>query len=197
MTPRIRPYKNVDESGWLRCRVLSFLSTPYFDDVKASKDRYSRPAIELVAEAGDDIVGLLDLELETAPGDLCWKSGSLGGVMWNIAVHPDHQRERIATRLLEEAVALSRKKGIQRIEAWTRNHPPTQAWYEKNGFRKIHTYLHVFVDDDEASEEFPASTRSDLRVVNAFAHYTGDAPEEIRSRFRRVHDCFLYELLMD
>ena len=33
----------------------------------------------------------------------------------------------------------------------------------------------------------------ELRLVKAFAHYTGDNPEEIRARYRRVHDDVLYE----
>lgn len=123
-TSRIRPYEGTDEAGWPRCRVLSFLSTPYFDDVKTSKDRYDNPAVELVAKVEEDIVGLLDLELETVPGELCWKSGPLGAVMWNIAVHPDHQREGIATSLLHEALSLAKRNGIKRIETWTRDTGP-------------------------------------------------------------------------
>lgn len=131
----IRRYQHQDEVGWLRCRALSFLSTPYFDDVRSSKDRYENPAIELVAESGDLVVGLLDVELEPDPGSLCWREGPLGSVN-----------------------------------------------------------LHVFVDADEATEEFPASTKSGLKVVNAFAHYTDDAAPEIATRFKRVQDCVLYEL---
>jgi len=30
----IRPYVERDEQGWLRCRVLSFLDTAFFDSVE-------------------------------------------------------------------------------------------------------------------------------------------------------------------
>ena len=33
----------------------------------------------------------------------------------------------------------------------------------------------------------------ELRLVKAFAHDTGDRPEEIRPRYARVHDDVLYE----
>jgi hypothetical protein len=33
-----------------------------------------------------------------------------------------------------------------------------------------------------------------LRPVKLFAHYVGDDPETIRTRFRRVHEDVLYEL---
>ena len=58
----IRSYEPADESGWLRCRVLAFLDSAFFDAVEREKERYARPAIELVAEEGGEIVGLLDLE---------------------------------------------------------------------------------------------------------------------------------------
>lgn len=33
MPVQVRDYQPADEQGWLRCRVLSFLGTAYFDDV--------------------------------------------------------------------------------------------------------------------------------------------------------------------
>jgi hypothetical protein len=37
----------------------------------------------------------------------------------------------------------------------------------------------------------------DLRLVKAFAHYTGDRRDEIRGRYQRVHDDVLYEKRLD
>ena len=61
----VRPYEPADEVGWVRCRVLSFLGSAFWDAVEREKERYERPAIELVAEDDGAIVGLLDLECET------------------------------------------------------------------------------------------------------------------------------------
>ncbi|WP_250130156.1 hypothetical protein [Jeotgalicoccus sp. WY2] len=33
----IRNYEEKDEKGWVRCRVLSFLDTAYYDDVHREK----------------------------------------------------------------------------------------------------------------------------------------------------------------
>ena len=60
----IRPYRDEDEQGWVRCRVLSFLDSAYFDDVRREKERYEHPALELVAERDGEIVGLIDVECE-------------------------------------------------------------------------------------------------------------------------------------
>ena len=63
----IRHYTENDEQGWLRCRVLSFLNTAYFDNVLKEKEVYKNPAIELVAIIDDQVVGLIDIEYEVEP----------------------------------------------------------------------------------------------------------------------------------
>ena len=41
----------------MRCRVLSFLGSAFWDAVEREKERYEHPAIELVAEEDGEIVG--------------------------------------------------------------------------------------------------------------------------------------------
>ena len=41
----IRPYQPSDEAQWLRCRVLAFLDTAYYDNVCREKEHYSNPSI--------------------------------------------------------------------------------------------------------------------------------------------------------
>ena len=53
------------------CRVLSFLDSAFFDDVRRSKEHYEHASIELVAEREGEIVGLIDVECETEPGTVC------------------------------------------------------------------------------------------------------------------------------
>ncbi|GAA4231017.1 hypothetical protein FHR32_004895 [Streptosporangium album] len=43
-----RAVGSADEESWLRCRVLSFLHKPYFDDVRTSKPGCPPPGYELV-----------------------------------------------------------------------------------------------------------------------------------------------------
>ena len=181
----VRLYEPADEVGWVRCRVLSFLGSAFFDDVQREKERYEHPAIELVAEDDGAIVGLLDVEYETPA--LADRPGH-GGMIWHLAVHPDHQRRGIAAALLEEAERRSRERGLERLEAWTRDDAHVQRWYESHGFVLIDGYLHVYLERDDLRQ-----FDGELRLVKAFAHYTGDRPEEIRDRYARVHDDVLYE----
>jgi ribosomal protein S18 acetylase RimI-like enzyme len=188
----IRPYEAPDEEGWLRCRVLSFLGSAYFDDVRQEKEHYANPAIELVAEEDGELVGLIDVECELEPGTVCEDRPGLGGMIWHLAVHPDYQRSGVATTLLREAERLAADRGVVRFEAWTRDDAHVQAWYESRGFTRVYSYLHVFVEHSEGLRDlFPIA--DELRPVKLFAHYTGDDPDAVKRRFARVHDCVLYE----
>jgi GNAT superfamily N-acetyltransferase len=182
----IRPYEDRDERGWLICRLLSFFDTAFFDAVEREKERYDREAIELVAENDDGrIIGLLDLECQS--DGLSSRPGT-GGMIWHLATHPDHQRQGVATALLAEAEQQARERGLVRLEAWTRDDAPTQRWYERHGFVQVDSYLHVYLERDDLR-----AFDDELRLVKAFAHYTGDRRDEIRQRFSRVHDDVLYE----
>ena len=190
----IRAYQEGDERGWVICRVLSFLDTSFFDDVRQTKERYENPAIELVAERAGEIVGLIDIECEEVPGTVCEDRPGLGGMIWHLAVHPDHQRQGVATELLRKAERHAREQHLVRFEAWTRDDPAARAWYESRGFELVNSYLHVYIEVQEGlRDEFPISVDG-LRPVKLFAHYIGEDRGAIRQRFSRVHDDVLYEL---
>ncbi len=88
----IRFYEEKDEREWVRCRVLSFLDTAYFDHVLRKKETYENPSIELIAEKDGQIIGLIDIEIEKKQGKVCTQGAGGGGMIWHIAVHPDFRR---------------------------------------------------------------------------------------------------------
>lgn len=167
------------------------------DNVLREKERYQNPAIELVAELDGAIVGLIGLECETEPGTVCSDRPGPGAMIWHLAVHPDYRGRGIARALFDEAVAWARARGIVRLEAWTRDDADVRRWYEQQGFQQVDSYLHVYLD---GREEVTGAVRSEiprLYPVHVFAHYVGEDWEGIRARFRRVHECVLYELKLD
>ncbi|MCA1051029.1 GNAT family N-acetyltransferase [Priestia aryabhattai] len=190
----IRDYKETDETGWLRCRVLSFLDTAYFDNVLRVKEKYKNSAVELVAVDNKQIVGLIDVECESQKGTVCSGLESrLGGMIWHLAVHPDFRRKGIANQLLYAAENQVRKLGITYLEAWTRDDHWVNKWYLKNNFKTTASYLHVFLETSTEIKKALSSSVHYLQPVQAFAHYTGPEKEKIIREYDRVHECYCYQ----
>lgn len=188
----VRDYQVTDEIGWVRCRVLSFLNTAYFDNVLQKKETYVQPAIELVAIEDQQVIGLLDIEYEVQPHTVCSKGEGLGGMIWHIAVHPDYQRKGVGQQLLQEAEKRAQEKQLNRLEAWTRDDQWVNNWYINNQFSIVDSYLQVFMDG-EALKNLVIADIPDLYPIQAFAHYVGKEPEKIKERFARVHECICFE----
>lgn len=183
----VRAYAVEDEEGWVRCRVLSFLDTSYFDDVHPEKETYRNPSIELVADREGTIIGLIDLELDTDERAVC-SGAEPGGMIWHLAVHPDFQRQGIGTALFEEAARQASEAGVGFLEAWTREDDAAVSWYERTGFEQGDSYLHVYLARDDA-QAVCKSTIEGLSIDTAFAQYVGDEEARIEERFDRVHRC--------
>ena len=184
----IRSYQTGDEQQWLRCRVLAFLHTAFYDDVLREKPRYDNRSIELVA-VDHDVLGFLDIELEAVPGTICAGLAGLGGMIWNLGVHPDHRRRAIARHLLDEGTRRARSMGMTALQAWTRDDAAARAWYEAAGFRRVFSYWHVYLDSAPLATPIPG-----LHPVQTFAHYVGPDIDAVRPHCRRVHECARYQL---
>lgn len=216
---RIRRFTAADEPSWLRCRVLAFLDSAYYDDVRRVRPRGND--LELVVVIGQEVVGILDIEY----------AGALA-IIDTIAVHPDHRRRGIADALLDEALALLPAE-ITALDAWTREDAAANAWYLARGMTASDHYLHVYWNHDDAREqgaegpdaegpdaegqdaghqeaqdqeardlgsrdrgagEAWTSTMGLLRPISVFAHARLEHEAELRERFVRVHVCRRYSL---
>lgn len=189
----IREYYAEDELSWVRCRVLSFLNTAYYDNVLKEKEKYINPSIELVAIVDGEVVGLIDVEYEIEEETVCSRGNGLGGMIWHIAIHPDFQRMGIGTRLLDKAVAIAKEKGLNRLEAWTRDDAWVCEWYIKKGFLQVDSYLHVFAVGEDELKGLVKNEIPKLYPIQTFAHYVGENKDEIKKKFNRVHECFCFE----
>jgi GNAT superfamily N-acetyltransferase len=184
----VRPYAVSDETSWLQCRALSFLGSQYYDDVRPRRLELEEPAIALVAvNDNQTVIGVLDLEIE---GDRA--------TIDTVAVHPDHQGHRIATTLLHAAIPELKRLGlgVSILDAWTREDPAANAWYQRNGFIEKYRYMHVYLGDDDIGEGF--TTPDGLSSpVSAFMHAPIEREHEVRERYARTYVCRQYELRLD
>ncbi|MNJ70301.1 Acetyltransferase (GNAT) family protein [compost metagenome] len=93
--------------------MLSFLDTAYYDNVLKEKEHYDNPSIELVALESDEVIGFIDIELDTPSGRVCSNRSGVGGMIWHLGVHPDYRKMGIGRALLNEAITMVK---AQRIE---------------------------------------------------------------------------------
>jgi ribosomal protein S18 acetylase RimI-like enzyme len=178
----IRPYRPADEPSWLRCRVLAFLPTGYYDDVRVDKPAIA-DGLELVAVDDDVVVGLLDVSVDGADATI-----------ESVAVHPDRCRQGVGTALLERALGDMRERGVRRIEAWTREDAAANGWYRRRGFVESQRYLHVYADGHDEVRAAQVSAAAELIPVHTFLHLLDmDRETEMRERFGRVYVCRCYE----
>lgn len=189
----IRRYEPRDEGAWLRCRALSFLDTAYFDDVWTSKPSYENPSLEVVAEKGGHLAGLIEVEKEVEPGTVCSKRSGPRAMIWSIGVLPEYRRQGIGRALVAAAVQWAQDEALAYLEAWTRDDAWVQAWYEALGFQQFDSYWHVYLKDDAAERTFP-SKHPALRPKAVFAHLL-EAPAVLgTAKPDRIHQCCGYEL---
>ena len=100
----IRPYNTSDEESWLKCRLVSFHDSAYYDDVYTKKPIFNNSSLELVAELNNEIVGILDLEKDNKDGSICYCKSGIGTMVWTIAVLPEYRRFGIARKLVLKAI---------------------------------------------------------------------------------------------
>ncbi|WP_298178757.1 GNAT family N-acetyltransferase [Saccharomonospora sp.] len=178
---QIRPYNDADAQSWLRCRLLSFFPTQYYDDVVIERPNLDEPSIRLVGVIGADVVGILDVSISDD-----------AATIETVAVLPEHARTGTATRLLHAALPELRRRKVRTLDAWTREDPAANAWYQANGFDERFDYLHVYKEPDEDNTAFAAP--EGVRPVRVFAHAPIELEAHMRARFRRVYVCRQYIL---
>lgn len=188
----IREYKNEDEKNWVRCRVLSFLDTAYYDSVFNEKEKYENPSIELIAEQDNIITGILDIELDSSERKVCKKDSVPSGMIWHVCVHPDYRRTGIAGRLLKHAEKICLEKNITRVEAWTRDDKWVREWYLRMGFTIGYSYLHVNLNYEELKKTVQSNVKG-MVPINMFAHYDSNDKAVIKQSFKRVNECVMFE----
>ena len=189
----IRPYNLSDEESWLKCRLVSFHDSAYYDDVYTKKPIFDNPSLELVAEIDGKIIGVLDLEKDNKDGSICYcKSGS-GAMVWTIAVLPDYRRFGIASQLILKVVDWAKCKDIDFIEAWTRDDKWVLDWYESVGFSRFHSYWHIYFKGDNAKSLF-GSNDKDISPQSVFAHSNKDPKTLDQNKIDRFYKCSGYKL---
>ena len=189
----IRPYDTSDEENWLKCRLVSFHNSAYYDDVYIKKPTFDNPSLELVAEIDGKIIGILDLEKDNKDGSICYCKSGLGAMVWTIAVLPDYRRFGIASQLILKAVDWARSKDIDFIEAWTRDDKWVLDWYESVGFSRFHSYWHIYFKGDNVKSLFESNDK-DISPQSVLAYSNKDPKTLDKNKIDRFYKCSGHKL---
>lgn len=140
---KIRFYQASDEKNWVYTKALSYLFSPFFDDMETEKTAFNpeiyQDSIELVAEIDQQIVGLLDIGIyqpEVSQNYLYHQADAVA-YFTNLAVHPDFQRQGIAGKLFSEAKKQLIEKQVDALAIFTRESESTRELYQKWGAKLV------------------------------------------------------------
>ena len=189
----IRPYNSLDEENWLKCRLVSFHDSAYYDDVYTKKPIFDNSSLELVAEINGKIIGILDLEKDNKDGSICYCKSGIGAMIWTIAVLPEYRRFGIARTLVLKAKGWTQNKNINFIEAWTRDDKWVTDWYESIGFVRFHSYWHIYFKGANAKSLFKSNDK-DIFPQSVFAHSNKDPKTLDQNKIDRFYKCSGYKL---
>ncbi len=178
----LRPYAEADEADWLSTWGQVAVSSDAWVVLHHQKPRYSRPALELVAELNGEIVGFMDVEIEQTPGELGLGTDSCCGFVWELGVRKDCQGQGIAKRMIESAKSWLRERGINRMEFWSMDEH-ARSFYERQGMRELGRHWHFHLGlPAEMTRQMAAADQVGLQVV--FGTCPLERLEQVRSRYR-------------
>ena len=189
----IRHYNSSDEESWLKCRLLAFHDSAYYDDVYTKKPIFDNSSLELVAELNGKIIGILDLENDNKDGNICYCKSGKGTMVWTIAVLPEYRRFGIARKLVLKAIDWAKSKDVNFIEAWTRDDKWVLDWYESLDFEKFHSYWHIYFKGDNAKSLFDSNDK-DISPQSVFAHSNKNPKTLDQNKIDRFYKCSGYKL---
>lgn len=154
------------EDSWLRCRVLAYLYTSFYEDVETSKPQFDgRPTIELIAIQDGIVVGLLDMVLDSSDLKTSFLGEGLGAFLKIIAVHPDYQSQGIGQKLYQAAIKELEKTPIEFIELYTRGDEQANNFYQKLEFElRLETY-DVFGVEKKLSNPISITGIKDKKLI--------------------------------
>ncbi len=184
---RIRDYRETDEPSWLRCWLRAAGASSAWLYVIRDKPEYGGEALELVSlgEEGG-VSGLLDIQVEPQPGELCMREESRAAIAWEFAVLPELWGRGIGSQLLIEAEERLRSDwGVRYVEWWSMD-PRAQKWYQRRGMECINAHWRFHV---RADESFRATCAS-IGVEPVNLHLTCSTADwpEVREHLDIIHD---------
>lgn len=143
MTIVIRTYAVSLQESWLRCRALAYMRSQFTDEIDGDRPQMPlKRGVALVACVGHQVVGIADTVCCAPNADQNRRyrltAGTPLAILDTLAVHPDYQRQGIATQLLNRTRQLLANRGGQLL-IYTRDDAAANTFYRRQGANLLYT----------------------------------------------------------
>jgi len=133
----VRPYRPEDEAEWMRVHaIILSLSHAWNYTIQERPDYPKHESTRLVAEVNGRIAGLMDVQYDNQPGEICFLKDSRGGYVLEFGRLPEYGAIGIGEKLTRAARADAISKGIHRLEYWSQERR-AQRYYLRQGMKEI------------------------------------------------------------
>lgn len=178
----LRPYRDEEEAHWLQVWGQTAVTSHAWVTLHHAKPRYKLTSLELVAEMNGEIVGFMDVEVETKPEELGYAKDTCCGFVWEFGVHPDYQGLGIAKAMIEEAKTWLTQRGIQRMEFWSMDEH-AHGFYRRMGMTEMERHWQFYMGlPQEVTKEMSAKDKVGVQI--AFGTCPEDKLEEVSEAYR-------------
>ncbi len=140
----LRPYREDDAAEWINTWAQTAVTSDAWVALHHAKPRYKRPALELVAELNGEIVGFMDVEIESEPEELGHGKHTCCGFVWEFGVRPDCQGLGIARDMLEHAKGWLTERSIRRMEFWSMDER-ARSFYQHVGMQELERHWQFYM----------------------------------------------------
>lgn len=137
MSITVREYQPEDEREWMKVHaIIMSISHAWNYSIQERPDYKGYTATRLVAVLDDRIVGLIDVQYENEPGELCFQKDSRGGYVLEFGRLPEYGGAGLGKLLMDAAAVDAKRLGFNRLEYWSQDRR-AQRYYRRLGLKEI------------------------------------------------------------
>lgn len=137
MSVEVRNYCPEDEAEWLKVHAIIMSISHAWNYCIQERPAYEGYAsTRLVAVEGERIIGLIDVQYENEPGELCFQKDSRGGYVLEFGRLPEWGGAGLGKLLMDAAAEDAKQLGFHRLEYWSQDRR-AQRYYRRLGLKEI------------------------------------------------------------
>lgn len=137
MSITVRAYQQEDEAEWMKVHaIIMSISHAWNYCIQERPDYKGYASTRLVALDGDRIVGLIDVQYENEPGELCFQKDSRGGYVLEFGRLPEYGGAGLGKLMMDAAAEDAKRLGFNRLEYWSQDRR-AQRYYRRLGLKEI------------------------------------------------------------